>query len=371
MIVHFFEPPPAKKIGGLEQAIRSIEAFLTGAGVTVRSNAAITELGKSGGPELVHFHGIWEPAFLRVSAHCRRNNIPYVVSPHGMLEPWVLRFKRWKKRPWFALFERRHLAGASLLLTTSQMESNNLAMLLPSARCVAVPLGLSGDTVPDYEAARKELGWGAGETVLLYLSRVHPKKGLHMLLPALCGVEPDAKRNTRLVIVGGGEPGYIRQLNEFVARNQARLPRIEWAGEIWSDRKWRYFQGADLFCLPSHSENFGLAVLEALQVGTRVLTTDTTPWGEVADLHAGYVVQPTESAILAAFHRFFADSGWSNENRNSLAAEIHHRYRWESVGPAYVTLYEDILRDGRPSHGPAAIQPREVPAKGASDPSVA
>jgi glycosyltransferase involved in cell wall biosynthesis len=344
MIVNFFEPPPAKKVGGLEPAIRAIENVLTDAGVTVRSNPASAEIGKTGAPEIVHFHGLWEPAFLRVSAHCRRVGIPYVVSPHGMLEPWVRRYKRWKKWPWFQLFERHHLAGAARLLTTSDIEARNLGNLLPDSRCVALPLGLTADSGADYVAARHALGWSETETVLLFLSRIHQKKGLNLLLQALAELDVPAKQTARLVIVGGGEKAYLCELMDFAEREQTRLPRIEWVGEVWGDEKWRYFQGADLFCLPSYSENFGLAVLEALQVGTRVLTTNQTPWTDVPSWDAGFICEPEETAVRSALEQFFVSTDWSAEQRNRLAAQIRARYAWDKVGPDYVRFYEDLFQ---------------------------
>ncbi len=344
MLVNFFEPSAAKKVGGLEPAIRAIESCLCRAGVTVRTNPDLAELGQSGKREIVHFHGSWEPAFLRVSAHCRRAGIPYVVSPHGMLEPWVRRYKRWKKWPWFQLFERQHLSGAARLLTTSDIEARNLGALMPNSQCVALPLGLTADSGADYTAARRLLGWPEKETVLLFLSRIHQKKGLNLLLQALAGLDAPAKQNARLVIVGGGEKNYVDELMNFAAREQARLPRIDWVGELWSDEKWNYFQGADLFCLPSHSENFGLAVLEALQVGTRVLTTNQTPWTDVPSWGAGFISEPTEAAVRNALEEFFSCSEWPAEQRTQLAAQIRTHYHWNAVGPDYVRFYEDLLR---------------------------
>lgn len=345
MIVSFFEPPAAKKIGGLELAIRAMETSLCHAGISVRSNPAPAELGKTSASEVVHFHGVWEPAFLRISAHCRRVRIPYVVSPHGMLEPWARRHKQWKKWGWFLLFERRHLAGAARLLATSQIEASNLGNLFPYSQCVALPLGLTAESGADYKAARRVLGWGETETVLLFLSRIHPKKGLHLLLRALVGLNVSAKKNARLVIVGGGEKNYLRALIDFAAREQACLPRIEWVGEVWGDSKWRYFQGADLFCLPSFSENFGLAVLEALQVGTRVLTTNQTPWTDIPSWGAGFVSEATEMAVRGALENFFACPEWPAEKRTRLAAQIRARYAWSTVGPAYARFYDDVCCD--------------------------
>ena len=355
MNVDLFEPPPAQKIGGLGLGIRSLERFLRLAGVTVRSNPWDVGLGDRA-PRVVHFHGLWQPKFLSVSARCRRLNIPYVVSPHGMLEPWAWRHKRWKKWPWYHLFERRHLSGASRLLATSEAEARNLKGFLPSRNCHVLSLGLTSQCEPDYAAARHFLGWLDSELVLLFLSRVHPKKGLHVLLRALAGLDPERVKNVRLVIVGGGEASYVRELKSFLQRESSRLPRVDWLGEVWGDGKWVYFQGADLFCLPSYSENFGLAVLEALQVGTRVLTTDQTPWEMVASLGAGMIVQPVEGAIRAALVEFLANPEWTSAQRTTLALKIHGQFSWESVGPAYLRFYEATIADSNGGRSPNGLR---------------
>jgi glycosyltransferase involved in cell wall biosynthesis len=352
MIVDFFEPASEKKIGGLELAIRAMEGFLRTASISVRCNPALAALGDGDGPEIVHFHGLWEPSFLRISADCRRVGLPYVVSPHGMLEPWARRHKGWKKWPWFLAFERRHLMGATALLTTSQIESSNIADLLPGSRPVVLPLGLTAEHGPDYDNARRVLGWGENETVLLFLSRIHPKKGLDVLLRSLAGLGAPAKRKIRLVIVGSGDRGYIQKLTDYTAQHRNRLPKIEWMGEVWGEAKWKYLQGADLFCLPSYSENFGLAILEALQVGTRVLTTNQTPWNDLALWGAGFVREPGEAAVRCMLEDFFASPTWLPEMRSQLAARIRGDYSWDKIGPQYLRFYHEVSR-ARQSSPPA------------------
>jgi glycosyltransferase involved in cell wall biosynthesis len=344
MVIHFFEPPAAQRTGGLDLAIRSLEDFLRRAGTTVLCNPTISELGKAGVRELVHFHGLWQPRFNRVSAHCRRAGIPYVISPHGMLEPWARREKRWKKRPWFLLFERRHLLGAARLLATSEIEAANLRRMFPSTTCVALTLGLAASHPPDYVSARMRLGWTDSEVVLLFLSRIHPKKGLDLLLSALSKLEQKTIDHVRLVIVGSGEPSYVRALQALVRRNRSRLPQVDWTPAIWGDGKWPYLQGADLFCLPSRSENFGLAVLEALQVGTRVLTTDKTPWAMLRSSGAGFIASPEIGDIASALKEFLAQPQWTAEQRTRLAKGIGERFSWETVGPSYLGFYADVVQ---------------------------
>jgi glycosyltransferase involved in cell wall biosynthesis len=335
VIVHFFEPPLSQTTGGLSLAITSLRSFLQRTGVDVRTNSTTDELLRMGGP--VHFHGLWQPRFARVSRFCRREKIHYAVSPHGMLEPWAFKHRWWKKFLYFYLLEKAHLAAADYLVATSELEARNLKKLFPTANCKALSLPLADASKwPNYSEARATLGWK--EFVLLFLSRIHPKKGLHLLLGALTKIDPE--RELRLVIIGGGKASYLRKLQRFQQEHHSDLPPIDWVGEVWSEKKWLYLQGADLFCLPSYSENFGLAVLEALQVGTRVLTTNQTPWTDLASWKAGYAVEPNEASVRTALMEEFSRSeAWSSEQRDFLAKMIHHRFAPESVFSGYLELY--------------------------------
>ncbi len=355
MTLDFHEPPAAKKAGGLDLAVRCLRDHLLGRGLNVRTNP--THATDFAPPDVIHFHGLWQPRFLKISKICRRNGTPYVVSPHGMLEPWAWNHKRWKKWPYFLLFERRHLHGAAAILATSDLEAANLKRFFPKVPCPVIPLGLPDRHGSDYVAARQRLGWQPEEHVLLFLSRIHPKKGLHILLNSLaafCSQSLTATGHsslfdkTRLVIIGGGNADYIKQLQALVTAQKAQLPKIEWLGEIWGEGKWSYLQGADLFCLPSFSENFGLAVLEALQVGTRVLTTNTCPWRFLTDWNAGFVVEPNAKAVLHGLEAFWNSRQWTEAQRRHLAERIHENFGWETIGPRYEQLYGSVLATSAP-----------------------
>src|SRR5204862_6971666 len=130
-------------------------------------------------------------------------------------------------------------------LSTAEQEAGRLRAMLPGQRIEALPLGLTGGAKPDYHRARAQLGWGDGERVLLFLSRIHVKKGLDFLLRALASMELPGP--TRLVVVGEGEPGYVAQLRRLAEENARVLPRIDWVGAVWGAERWKYVQGADLF----------------------------------------------------------------------------------------------------------------------------
>ena len=337
MKIRFFEPPPEQKVGGLNAAIDSLRIALEKLGHEVRING---DAPARGGTDAVHFHGLWQRNFSALAAACRREGIPYVVSPHGMLEPWARRQKWWKKWPYFHLVEKRWIAGATCVLATAEPEAARLRGIFPRSRVESLPLGLTADKRPDHAAARARLGWNAKETVLLFLSRIHEKKGLDLLLSALAELHGTLPGAARLVIVGSEEqPGYAARCREFIAQNSARLPRTDWIGAVWGEDRWSYFQGADLFCLPTHSENFGLAVLEACQVGTPALTTTETPWADTLGSGRGFIARPDTADIRAQLARFFSKPRSSAEDRASLAAWAWENYDWAKLAPRYAAMY--------------------------------
>jgi glycosyltransferase involved in cell wall biosynthesis len=331
----FVELSAEKQIGGLSAAISSLRRALEDQNFSVVDQNEFLRAPEK--VDLVHFHGLWDLRHSGLSQSCRQRNIPYIVSPHGMLEPWAWRHKRWKKLPYFYLRERGHLAGAKALLATGADEARRLHEFFSRRKTVALPLGLTGDARPDYPAAREKFGWRDDERVLLFLSRIHPKKGLDLLLRALCGI-----REARLVIVGGGDAKYVSELRDFCKKNAADLPRVDWIGEIWGEARWPYFQGVDLFCLPSHSENFGIAVLEACQVGTPALTTTATPWAEELRDDRGFICEPETRSIRRALDRFFLKPVVSIEERQKLSDWAWAKFHWSVLAPRYVEFYEKL-----------------------------
>lgn len=336
MKVRFVTPPLAKQAGGIENAVEGLREALQQQGITVLDGG---DLGDAGAVH--HFHGLWQPSHSRFAARLRNCGLPYVVSPHGMLEPWAFRHRRWKKLPYFWLFERSLLLNARSIFTTSVMEAGHLARVIRHPCVEVLPLGCRDRCRPDYATAREALGWSMNERVILFLSRIDVKKGIVLLLRAMAGLGRDWQ-GWRLVVVGGGEPDYVVSLKEMAAAASARLPKVEWIGPVWGAARWPYLQGADLFCLPTHSENFGLAVLEALHVGTPVLTTDQTPWNDQKGLDGLFIAKPDILSLQQKLADALARIGgnWSSEDRQNLAAWTVARFAWEKLGPAYAAAYQ-------------------------------
>jgi glycosyltransferase involved in cell wall biosynthesis len=340
--VAFFEPPPQQAEGGLERAIEMLDDYFEPRDVQVLRRATASEVWRRP-PDLVHFHGLWQPDHAWASWLCRRLGVPYIVSPHGMLEPWAWAQKKWKKRPYYAAVERFHLQGADCVLATSDQEASNLRAFVSETQLQSIPLAITDDVGPAYSEAREALGWPDGERVLLYLSRVHPKKGLHMLLEALVDLPSSATENTRLVVVGPGPDDYVERLQSYSRQHQDQLPEVVWEGPVWGDEKWTYLQGADLMCLPTHSENFGVVILEALQVGTPVLTTNATPWTYLQEWEGVYIVEPDVRNIEGTLKVYCKKPKWTDAKRDRLARKTRRNFEIYNIGPMYSDLYDYVL----------------------------
>lgn len=326
------EPSPKRRIGGIETALSAWAVALRAAGASVdRVEEPADEQILAA--DIVHFHGMWESLHRGARKRCVEHGVPFVVSPHGMLEPWALRHKAWKKLPYFHLFERPSLRSAEALLATSALEAGSIGSWFPAAQIRTIPLGIDPSPRPDYDSARRALGWLPNEPIVLFLSRLHEKKGLHLLIEAW----RKAAGPGRLVIAGEGDGDYVNPLKSATEDQ----PSIQWVGARWGAEKWPLLQGADLLCLPSFSENFGLVVLEALLVGTPVLTTPATPW---ADLGRGLpvtIVQPSVEGLSETLPRCLRSAPAAN--RDAVHAEVVARFGWTGLASAYLALYRDLI----------------------------
>src|SRR6516162_8707688 len=117
----FFVPPPDQRVGGLDLAINTLREALQATGLTVEIDPAHID-----NFDIVHFHGLWQPRFISIAKDCRRSRKPYIVSPHGMLEPWAWRHRWWKKWPYYQLIEQRYLSRAHALVATAASEAGRL-----------------------------------------------------------------------------------------------------------------------------------------------------------------------------------------------------------------------------------------------------
>jgi glycosyltransferase involved in cell wall biosynthesis len=302
--------------------------------------------------EVVHIHSMFLWPTFAAARWCRRHGVPYIVRPAGSLDPicytkpyeswWNARKSRWMKSAYLRTLGRADLAGASALHFTSEAEREAVRPLNLGPPACVVPLGVS-----PLEAGTNDLRARypqfAGKKILLFLSRLDPKKGFDVLLPALR--ELSARRNDFVFVVGGaGEPGYGKRLE-----SQVRALGLEsitvFLGAVYGAEKWALLRAADLFVLPSYQENFGIAAVEALAAGVPVVLSDrVNVCREVEQASAGLVIPPEPVALADALEALLADPQRSRQMGARGAALARERFSWPSVVQATVEMYFDVLR---------------------------
>lgn len=237
-------------------------------------------------PDIIDVQGLWTYPSLANLRFTKRTRTPYLVTPRGMLEPWARRNSAWKKKIAGAMFETAHLRGAFALRATAEMEAQHFRGMGLTQPIVIVPNGLD---LPDLVQRRAD-----GLRSILCLSRIHPKKGMDYLLrswDALHASFPDWE----VVIAGIDENGHEAELKRLA--KSLNLPRIRFAGEAHGADKQQLYRDADLFVLPTHSENFGLVVAEALAQETPVITTKNAPWENLGAEGCGWWIDLDQSGL--------------------------------------------------------------------------
>lgn len=291
----------------------------------------------AGGFDGIVVHGLWQyqglAALQELAGHHR-----YTVFVHGMLDPWFNRtypMKRLKKLPYWMLVERRVLAGAERVLFTSTVEAELAPQSFPLSRWVpqVVPYGTAGPP-PDAEAQvaafRERVPELAERPFLLYAGRIHEKKGCDLLLRAYAVVSREAALPP-LVMAGPDEVGLSPKLQGMAAA-EGVADRVLWPGMLTGEAKWGAFRAAEAFVLPSHQENFGIAVAEALSCGTPTLiSTEVNIHGDVSACGAGLVEPDTLEGTAALLRRWFAVDAQERAAMQERAVECW-RSRFDSAG---------------------------------------
>ena len=289
-------------------------------------------------PALFHSHGIWSLVNHWTSIVARNNDIPLIIQPHGMLEPWALRHKLWKKKLAMAMFQRKDLDSALMFFATSTTEYTNLRELGFRQPVAIVPNGVVLDVAP----APVRCSSAERTRSVLFLSRVHPVKGLLNLVQAWAQLDTVG---WRLCIAGPDEAGHLKEVLELV--NALGLNNsIEYVGEVDGRAKSDLYNAADLFVLPTLTENFGVVVAEALAHGLPVITTRGAPWADLATLGCGWWVDIGVEPLVQALREAMAlgdDERWMMGARSRVYVR---RYDLNGIVERTIEVYRWALGQG-------------------------
>lgn len=303
-------------------------------------NAAsrVAGFARDGGRAVVHVHGVWTAANAAACLRSRTLGIPYVVSPHGMLLPAAMHRSALKKRWAIGAFVRRNLEAAWLVHASSEAERESVLAAAPAARVVVIPWGVDIPNAPESRPPRDRRRQAA------YIGRIIPLKGVDELLAAWDGVRP---RGWDLRFIGSNPEGHAVCLTgEVDSRRLGGTVSIEPA--IDHSEVLRLLHQLDLLILPSHTENFGLIVAEALAAGVPVITTTATPWADVIAKKCGWHVPDNPSSLASAIReacsmpiselRAMGQSGRSWMNESFTWPSIAARFATELYGLAAADL---------------------------------
>lgn len=293
--------------------------------------------------DVIDNHYLFSYAPTCAATIARWHHIPYTVRTMGQLTPWALAQSHLKKQIYTGLIERHNLKGAAAIHCTTPSEADDVRNFGVTTPTITLPLGVNPLTfdVSAKEYVRKQYQIASNTPIILFLSRLHYKKRPDLLLQSLSQLHRQGY-NFHLILAGSGDLDYIAAL-ERLATSLELTDRVSFAGLVVGAAKEQLLQGADVFVLPSFSENFGIAVAEALSAGLPVVITPGVQIApEIAAANAGLVIPGEVEPLANAIAQLLSNPGQRQKlgnNGQQLAAE---RYSWQTIAQKLIPLYQRI-----------------------------
>jgi glycosyltransferase involved in cell wall biosynthesis len=289
--------------------------------------------------DVVHLHGVWESLLRGAAQAARARGVPYVVTPHSLLDPWALGQKAMKKRVALALGYRRMLDGAALLHALNDDERDRMAPLGLAPDVCVIGNGVfleEFDRLPDRRAFGQRYPGVGDRPYVLFLGRLHLKKGLDVLADAFrlaASRVPDAQ-----LVVAGPDDGE-RAAFEARARSANLESRVHIVGPLYAEDKLAALSGAACFCLPSRMEGFSVAVIEAMACRLPVAISRECHFPQVADVRAGDVLPLTAEAFADSLVRMVTDSTVRSVMGDNGRRLVERHYTWPRVAEQALEMY--------------------------------
>ena len=291
--------------------------------------------------DVLHIHAIFSYCSSTAMRIARQQHIPYIVRPLGQLQAWSLTQSPIRKKLYLHLVERKNLALAASIHCTSDTELKEVTDSFPDFKVKMIPLGINKSRFHhgSREQILRQYHFHRDTNVLLSLSRIHPKKGLELLLSALTEMQDTP---WDLVIAGHGKATYIDSLKQLGADlNIAH--RCHYIGFVEGEDKQNLLQGADLFILSSYAENFGIAVIEAMAHGTPALVTNGVALSElIAENDLGYACKPKVDSIANTLNKALKEPAALEKKSQAARTYANKHFNWQAISKRLIKYYAHV-----------------------------
>ncbi len=294
--------------------------------------------------DLVHTNAIFSIPILPAYWACQRHRIPYAITPHGMLEPWALSYKAGKKRLYYNWLEKPAIIKAAALQMLATTEAEQVKTLGLPTPLVVIPNGVPDrdfQTRPDPELFYQRFPHTRNKTLILFLGRIDPKKGLDLL--AIAFAQALAKfPQTHLIVAGPDNIGFLPTATNYFEQAGC-LGSVTFTGMLKGDLKFSALAAASLFVAPSYSEGFSMSILEGMASGLPCVITTACNFPEASIDDAAHVVDPDSDRIAAALIQCLQDPKAAKAMGERARQLVLTQYTWERIAAKLIELYQTIL----------------------------
>ena len=294
--------------------------------------------------DLIVLHGVWSMLLYKITQIGYKNNIPMIMWPHGSIDPFDLQKKKYLKRIIGPIFIKKLLNKLDALICTSKLEEKIIIKYGATVNTLSVPLPVFLDKqLGTKERFRKKYNLSKKDFVILFLSRIDYKKGLNLLLPAIKKIIKTQDK-IKLIIAGTGSEYYEKIFSRWINENKI-MDYIKCIGFISDQEKADAFAGSDCFALPSLNENFGIAVVEALNAGIPVMISKNVYiWEEIINYNGGWVCEYSTKSVSDTIEEIYKNKNEYNKKKNS-AKNAGAQFLPNNLKENYKMLYQKIITE--------------------------
>ena len=298
--------------------------------------------------DIVHTNAIFSYPILAAHWICQFRKVPYISAPHGMMEPWALAYKAWKKKLYFSFLEKPLLQRSQALQMTASTESRHVKSLGLKTRLVFIPNGIHREdfaSLPSPEIFYQEFPQTRNKTLIIFLGRIDPKKGLDLLAPAFAQALkefPDA----HLIVAGPDNTGFLPTAENYFIKAGCR-DAVTFTGMLTGTLKYAALAAADIYVAPSYSEGFSMSVLEGMATGLPCVITTGCNFPEAGMAKAASIVDIDAGKIADALIQLLQEPIAAQEMGDRAREFILDNYTWDRIAAKMVAVYQDIQGQGR------------------------